>query len=63
MPPDAPDTLIWKRIKEEPIDQAEIEGLYEDAKAKAAPAGGDDAKGVVKVTGPRKRTFFSGEEN
>ena len=63
LPPDAPDTVIWKKIKEEPIDQAEIESLYEDAKAKAQATSGGDAKGVVKVTGPRKRTFFSAEEN
>lgn len=35
--------------------------MYEDAKAKAPAAG--EATGTVKVTGPRKRTFFSAEEN
>jgi len=59
--PDAPDTIIWKRIKDEKIDQAEIESLYTDARA-TAPAG-ETSAGTVKVTGPVKRTFFSAEEN
>ena len=61
LPPDAPKTLIWKNIKEEKIDQDEIESLYTDAKANAPVKEGDS--GSVKVRGPSKRTFFSGEEN
>ena len=61
LPPDAPKTLIWKNIKEEPINQDEIEALYTDAKANAPVKEGE--VGSVKVRGPSKRTFFSGEEN
>lgn len=57
---DAPDTIIWKRIKDMPIDQKEIEDLYTDARANAPV---EATSGSVKVTGPTKRTFFTGEEN
>ena len=56
--PDAADSVIWKRIKNPEIDQEEIEGIYCDNKAIAAAT----ESGVVKVTGPTKRTFFSAEE-
>jgi len=60
LPADAPDTVIWKRIKEEKVEISEIEALYVDSKA-AAPS--DAGAGSVKVTGPSKKTFFSPEEN
>ena len=60
--PDAPKSLLWKSITEEKVNQDEIEALYADAKANAPPKEGDD-KATVKVRGPTKRTFFSGEEN
>jgi hypothetical protein len=59
--PDQPDNIIWKRIKEETVDQEEIETLYSDARANAPVT--EVVVGAVKVTGPVKRTFFSAEEN
>jgi hypothetical protein len=61
--PDAPKSLLWKSISEEKINQDEIEALYADAKANAPPKEGADDRATVKVRGPTKRTFFSGEEN
>ncbi len=53
LPADQPDNVLWKRIKDQPIDQAEIESLYCDARA-TAPASVDTV-GTVKVTGPSKK--------
>ncbi len=58
---DAPPSCLWKQIKEPQVSVDEIVELYCDNKAPAAGGGGDT--GVVKVTGPSKRTFFSSEEN
>ena len=51
--PDQPDNVLWKRIKDQPIDQTEIESLYCDARA-TAPASAEGA-GTVKVVGPSKK--------
>lgn len=58
--PDTPNTVIWKRIKEEPVDQKEIESLYALAQTEAASNPDEE---VVKVKTLTKRTFFTAEEN
>ena len=50
--------MVWKNIKEAPIDQGEIERMFE-AVTKVPTQGGAQKK----VEGPTKKEFFNGKES
>jgi hypothetical protein len=58
--PEKPVEMVWKYVKEGPVDQQEIEEKF----AEKAPAAANESAGtaVVKKAGPTMKTFFDSKE-
>lgn len=56
--PEKPVELVWKYVKEGPVDQQEIEDKF----AEKAPVAATMTEAVVKKAGPTMKTFFDSKE-
>lgn len=62
--------IIWAKVSQHEINKSfleEVVDAFHDKRAEAAKTSGqgekDQSAGVIKVTGPVKKQFFSGEES